>query len=78
MTTTDYSTAAYPHSSHRRYVRGCQECLARTKASQARYTASQRRNSPYCVVCRARTSHQLNEFCDACTQARTSGEGQAV
>lgn len=44
MTTADYSTAAYPHSSHRRYVRGCAECLARTKAAQQRYTDSRRRN----------------------------------
>ena len=39
---------------HRRYVRGCQEGLARTKASQARYTASRRNrqgDSPRCATC---------------------------
>jgi hypothetical protein len=38
-----YDALAYPHTMHRRYVRGCEACLARTKAAQRRYTESKRR-----------------------------------
>lgn len=40
---TDYNTLAYPHTEHRRFVRGCDMCLQRTKAAQRRYTESKRR-----------------------------------
>jgi hypothetical protein len=44
MNTIDYNRIFYPHNVHRRYVKGCEECLARTKAAQARFTESRRRN----------------------------------
>lgn len=42
-----YNSLAYPHSMHRKFVRGCDECLQRTKAAHARYTESRRRTREY-------------------------------
>jgi hypothetical protein len=39
----DHNSLSYPHSSHRRYVRGCAKCLERSKAGAARLTESRRR-----------------------------------
>ena len=56
----DYNTMSYPHSQHRRFVRGCEECLQRTKAAQARYTESKRRTRM------ARTPTHPQGVCWAC------------
>jgi len=42
-----YLTLEYGHSQHRRYVRGCEDCLKRTREAQRRYTESRRRSRAY-------------------------------
>lgn len=36
----DTSKAGYPHAYHTRYVRGCEACLARSRAGARRLTES--------------------------------------
>lgn len=60
-----YSTLAYPHTYHLRFVRGCEECLQRTKAAQRRYTESRRRIREH--------NRRHDRICGVCSGSNVQG-----
>ena len=60
-----YDTLSYPHSQHRRFVKGCAQCLERTRAAQRRLTESRQRAREY-ERSRHCGTYTAEGFCYAC------------